>query len=188
MMTESKFVVVIALVLAICLTMVNHYTRPRVQAAQAAYATAQLQEVIEAANVQLEYQPGATIHPLQDVMDHTGRLEQVTAADGYNGNITFWLATIDEADGSKVVGVRVIHHQETPGLGDKLELAISDWVLGFNDQSLRTTRWDVKKYGGDFDQFSGATITPRAVVRRIAARLRELEVEHPTAGSEGSNG
>lgn len=175
MMAESRNIILIALLLGICLAIANHYAEPRVKAERETYAMAQLQEVIQSASVQLNYQADTTTHPLVDGMNRTGRLEQLIAADGYNGDITFWLATIDETTGSKVIGVRVIHHQETPGLGDKLELAVSDWVFDFNGKSLRNSKWDVEKYGGDFDQFSGATITPRAVVRRIASRLQELD-------------
>ena len=77
-------------------------------------------------------------------------------------------------DGS-VAGVRVVAHRETPGLGDKVELRKSAWVLGFNDRSLSNpglNRWSVKKEGGVFDQFTGATVTPMAV---ILATRRALE-------------
>ncbi|EJS91340.1 electron transport complex protein RnfG, partial [Pasteurella multocida subsp. multocida str. Anand1_cattle] len=61
-------------------------------------------------------------------------------------------------------------HQETPGLGDKIETRISDWILSFSQQQLRSDNladWAVKKDGGKFDQFAGATITPRAVVNQV---------------------
>jgi electron transport complex protein RnfG len=64
--------------------------------------------------------------------------------------------------------VRVLAHQETPGLGDAIDVARSNWILGFSGKSLGKPpleRWTVKKDGGGFDQFTGATITPRAVVR-----------------------
>ena len=77
------------------------------------------------------------------------------------------------ADG-KVLGARVLAHKETPGLGDKIEVAKGDWILAFDGLSLGNPppeRWAVKKDGGDFDQFSGATITPRAVVRALKGGL-----------------
>ena len=70
----------------------------------------------------------------------------------------------------EVLGVRVIEHHETPGLGDKIELRISDWILSFNNQPINNdnlSEWAVKKDGGKFDQFSGATITPRAIVNQV---------------------
>jgi len=76
-------------------------------------------------------------------------------------------------DGS-VAGVRVLSHSETPGLGDKVELKKSPWVLSFDGKSLGSppaARWKVKKDKGDFDQFTGATITPRAVVAQVARAL-----------------
>lgn len=91
----------------------------------------------------------------------------VTAPDGYNGDIRF-LAGIDAS--GKVLGVRIISHRETPGLGDPIEIERSDWILGFTDKSLdkpENAGWAVKRDGGEFDQFTGATISPRAVVRAV---------------------
>lgn len=91
----------------------------------------------------------------------------VTAPDGYNGDIRILIA-IDVS--GTVLGVRVISHRETPGLGDPIEIERSDWILSFNDKSLLNPRdegWAVKRDGGDFDQFTGATITPRAVVKAV---------------------
>lgn len=99
----------------------------------------------------------------------------VTAKDGYNGDIRL-LAGIN-SDGT-VLGVRVVSHRETPGLGDPIELAKSDWILGFNERSLGdpgTEGWAVKKDGGQFDQFTGATISPRAVVRAVQNTLLYFE-------------
>lgn len=90
-----------------------------------------------------------------------------TAPDGYSGNIELLVAI--NYDGS-VSGVRTIKHQETPGLGDKIELTKSDWILSFTNKKILNdsdTRWAVAKDGGMFDQFTGATITPRAVVGAV---------------------
>ncbi len=96
----------------------------------------------------------------------------VTAPDGYTGAIDLIVGV--NADGS-IAGVRALSHKETPGLGDKVDLKKSDWILGFNGRSLDNPElrgWAVKKDKGVFDQFTGATITPRAV---IAATLRALQ-------------
>jgi electron transport complex protein RnfG len=96
----------------------------------------------------------------------------VTAPDGYTGDIDLIVGV--NADGT-VAGVRALAHRETPGLGDKVDIKKSDWVLGFNGKSLENpppSGWAVKKDRGVFDQFTGATITPRAVV---AATLRALQ-------------
>ncbi len=91
---------------------------------------------------------------------------QATAPDGYNGDIKLLIGLA--VDGT-VLGVRVISHRETPGLGDKIERRVSDWVDGFRDRNANESqaRWRVKKDGGEFDQFTGATITPRAVVKAV---------------------
>ena len=90
-----------------------------------------------------------------------------TAPDGYNGNIELIVAI--KMDGT-ISGVRTLKHQETPGLGDKIEERKSDWINSFNElkvESSEDSRWAVIKDGGTFDQFTGATITPRAVVKAI---------------------
>lgn len=90
-----------------------------------------------------------------------------TAPDGYNGNIEI-LVAIDI--NGVVNGVRTVKHKETPGLGDKVELRKSDWTLSFNGKQIignTDSRWAVAKDGGMFDQFTGATITPRAVVNAV---------------------
>ncbi|WPL16028.1 Nitrogen fixation protein RnfG [Thiorhodovibrio winogradskyi] len=93
------------------------------------------------------------------------------AEPGYAGPIALMLGL--DAKG-RILGARVLAHTETPGLGDKIEVARDDWILGFDGLSLDDPppqRWAVKKDGGDFDQFSGATITPRAVVKAIRGGL-----------------
>ncbi|ALS97794.1 electron transport complex subunit RsxG [Lacimicrobium alkaliphilum] len=91
--------------------------------------------------------------------------------NGYSGNIRLIVGV--GADGI-ISGVRVLEHRETPGLGDKIERRISDWILSFDGKSLTDSNqksWAVRKDGGDFDQFTGATITPRAVVESVRKAL-----------------
>jgi len=93
------------------------------------------------------------------------------APDGYNGNIHMLVAV--NIDGS-VSGVRVLKHQETPGLGDKIEQRKSPWITSFSGKRVASdtdSRWAVAKDGGMFDQFTGATITPRAVVNAVKQTL-----------------
>lgn len=93
------------------------------------------------------------------------------APDGYNGTIKLLVAI--NLDGT-LAGVRVHQHRETPGLGDAIEIERSDWILDFKGKSLTNpvkTGWKVKRDGGDFDQFTGATITPRAVVKAVHKAL-----------------
>lgn len=96
----------------------------------------------------------------------------VIAPEGYSGAIRLLVAV--RTDGT-LAGVRVLSHKETPGLGDWIEREKSDWLLGFDGRSLRSPAepgWAVRKDGGVFDQFSGATITPRAVVAAVRDALR----------------
>jgi len=98
------------------------------------------------------------------------------APDGYSGPIQLLIGVY--ADGT-LAGVRVLAHKEKPGLGDAIEERRSPWILAFTGKSLTDPlpeKWKVKKDGGVFDQFTGATITPRAVVK---ATQRFLEyVQH----------
>jgi len=89
------------------------------------------------------------------------------APNGYNGSIHLLVGI--NADGT-LSGVRVVKHRETPGLGDVVSITHSNWILGFDNRSLSNPDakgWKVKRDGGVFDQFTGATITPRAVVKAI---------------------
>ena len=113
---------------------------------------------------------------------------QANAPDGYSGTISLLIGIM--ADGT-LSGVRVIQHKETPGLGDAIELAKSAWITSFNGKSLTNPSergWAVKKDQGEFDQFAGATITPRAVVKAVHKALQyfdhnqaELFAQLPTA-------
>ncbi len=93
------------------------------------------------------------------------------SARGYSGDIVVLMGV--DAEG-RTLGVRVVKHTETPGLGDKIELAKAKWILSFDGKSLTNLpveKWAVKKDGGVFDQFAGATITPRAVVKAVRGGL-----------------
>ena len=96
---------------------------------------------------------------------------ETTAPDGYSGKIHLVVGvTHTETGSAKVTGVRILEHKETPGLGDKIDLRISNWVLDFDNQIYSADiapNWAVKKDNGQFDQFTGATITPRAVVSAV---------------------
>ena len=93
------------------------------------------------------------------------------APDGYSGKIKLLVGVYKNGDLS---GVRVISHKETPGLGDKIDDRKSDWIKAFTGLSLNKPaieQWRVKKDGGQFDQFTGATITPRAVIKAVKNAL-----------------
>lgn len=93
------------------------------------------------------------------------------APDGYSGDIRLLVGIYE--DGT-LAGVRVTSHHETPGLGDLIDESRSGWILKFTGRSLKDPaeeQWKVKKDGGAFDQFTGATITPRAVVKAVRRTL-----------------
>lgn len=97
------------------------------------------------------------------------------APGGYNGKIHLLIGVY--RDGS-LVGVRAVKHQETPGLGDVIERQKSDWILGFDGKGLDNPsreQWAVMRDGGVFEQFTGATITPRAIVEAVKNTLLYYE-------------
>ena len=112
---------------------------------------------------------------------------KTVAPDGYSGNIELLIAI--NTDGS-VSGVRTLMHKETPGLGDKIERRKSDWIDSFSGKKVldeNDSRWAVIKDGGMFDQFTGATITPRAVVKTVRKTIEYFESNQERIFSTASN-
>lgn len=100
----------------------------------------------------------------------------IIAPDGYNGKIKILVGI---AFDGHLIGARVIQHKETPGLGDKIDIKKTAWILSFKGLSLfdyNSSKWKVRKDGGEFHQFTGATVTPRAVVTAIKKSLLYFDV------------
>lgn len=122
-------------------------------------------------------QPLATVRRARLRGQDAALVIDVVAPDGYAGAIGL-LVAVDRA--GRVLGVRITRHGETPGLGDDIEVQRSDWITRFTGRALGNpdpSRWAVRKDGGDFDQFAGATVTPRAVVAAVK-RCLELIARH----------
>ena len=134
-----------------------------------------VQPVPEQFWVTLGLKKGGNIHIARDQGQPVAAIIPAVTPDGYSGAISMIIGV--NFNGS-VAGVRVVDHRETPGLGDKVDLKKSDWILSFNGKSLvnpQASGWTVKKEGGDYDQFTGATITPRAVVKQVLKTLQYFE-------------
>ncbi len=159
---------------------VNQLTAPRISAQSQAQKLKVLKEVLPADHqddallahcLQLNAVEAFGVSPSRMYRTQVGQsavyVTETVAPDGYSGNISL-LAAI-RADGT-VLGVRTLAHKETPGLGDKIEIKRHPWILSFAGKAVESSddkRWAVKKDGGEFDQFTGATITPRAVVGAV---------------------
>lgn len=122
--------------------------------------------------------------------DPVAALFAVSARDGYAGPIRILLGV--GMDGV-VTGVRILRHRETPGLGDRIESARSDWVYQFDGRSLGNppvAKWAIRTDGGEFDQLTGASVTPRAVIKAIRDTLiyfdahRDELLSAPATGEE----
>ncbi|MCT2529865.1 electron transport complex subunit RsxG [SAR92 clade bacterium H921] len=179
---------IFALITAIILASTDSLTRDKIAESERQAAQRKLLEIIPIErhdnDLLMDVQPipqrfwaklglkkGGDIHiARRDGMPVAAIIPAITP-DGYSGNIAMIIGiNFDDT----IAGVRVTEHRETPGLGDKVDLKKSDWILDFNGKSLvnpEASAWDVKKNGGAYDQFTGATITPRAVINQIAVTL-----------------
>lgn len=178
---NSKVLALFAIACTATVGLVNELTKERIYFQQQKQLLSTLNTIIEAERYNNELTLDCakiTDHALGSDKQQTIYLARLNstpvaaaitavAPDGYNGNIKLIIAI--NVDGS-INGVRTLLHQETPGLGDKIELAKSDWITNFAGKKLMSendSRWAVAKDGGMFDQFTGATITPRAVVKAV---------------------
>lgn len=171
---------------------IGHSTEERIRENERATLLKQLREIVPADRYNndlvsdvIQINNPALLGSNKDMNIYRARLDDkpvatiltAIAPDGYSGAIHLLVGIY--TDGS-VAGVRVVKHKETPGLGDAIEAKRSDWILNFNDKSLTNPnpkQWAVKKDGGDFDSFTGATITPRAVVKATRKALEFFEAE-----------
>ncbi len=111
------------------------------------------------------------IYRMRHNQQNYGVFFTTTAPDGYAGKIKLLVGVYNNGT---IAGVRVTEHQETPGLGDKIEIEKSNWIEQFKNLSLTNKdekAWKVKKDGGEFDALTGATITPRAIIKAVHQSL-----------------
>jgi len=178
-----------AIVTVGAVTLLQQFTAERIQASERAAQLRALNEILPRGSYdnQLLDSSIEVHHPLlgtrQPLPAYVARkngepaavILQAIAPDGYSGAIHLLIGVL--ADG-RIAGVRVVRHRETPGLGDKIELAKSQWIRSFENRSLTdptSSGWAVKKDRGEFDQFAGATITPRAVVGAVHRALQYFD-------------
>jgi electron transport complex protein RnfG len=199
---------ILAVLAAICTALVaitHSTTAPRIAANAQAYLEQSLQPVLEG----LEYDgklsestviiepphelPGSkpvTVYRVYADGAPVAALFIVTAKDGFSGPIKLLVGIA--ADG-EISGVRVLEHRETPGLGDLIESSKSDWIEQFRKRSLADPDrelWSIKRDGGVYDQLTGASITPRSVIKAIKETLLYFEANREMVfadtGNEGS--
>ena len=184
---------ILAALATICTAVValtHSTTAPRIAANEQAFLEASLQPVLggvaydgKLSESTIEIQPphelpgksAVTVYRVYADSSPVAALFVVTAMDGFSGPIKMLIGI--GANGA-ITGTRVLQHRETPGLGDLIEESKSDWILQFSDKSLENPdrqMWAIKRDGGTFDQFSGASITPRSVVNAVKQTLLYFE-------------
>jgi len=168
-----------ALIFIFLLAFTYEQTRERIAIQEQLRLEAQLKEILVAGSYDNE--PATDVREIEGEKRtvYRARLQgqpvaalfKTVAKDGYSGSIYLLVGIKPNGE---LLGVRALAHRETPGLGDEIDLRRSDWVLDFNGRSLQNPMpngWAVKKDGGVFDAFTGATITPRAVVGEVKKTL-----------------
>ena len=193
------FVIILAVGVAASLSALNEHTSTRIDANLRAWEMRQIQELLPAGSYDNDLfdelfwvnanDPDAQLlgrgerHYICKAKfggEARAAILQVTASGGYSGPIDLMIAVY--MDGS-LAGVRVTQHRETPGLGDLIEAEKSDWIHQFAGARYtedQEQRWQVKKDGGDFDQITGATVSPRAVVSAVKDALIFFERNRET--------
>ncbi len=184
---------ILGVLAALCTALVaftHRYTAPLIEANEQAYLEQSLRPVLGGIEYQDELSksllvldlphdlPGneaASIYRIYADGEPAAALFIVSARQGFAGPIRLLIGV--KVDGS-ITSVRVLKHKETPGLGDLIESSKSDWLLQFDLTSLASPvadRWLIKRDGGDFDQLTGASITPRAIIKAIKETLFYFE-------------
>ena len=192
LLRDGRFLLAVGLVTTAMLAATNELTRDRIADQERAARQAVLLELIDApasyydneplddsfeiAAASLGYDEPRRAYRMRRGGEVRLLILPVVAPDGYSGAIDLLVGV---ASDGRISGARVTKHRETPGLGDKVELRKSPWILGFDDKSLNDpppARWTVRRDGGAFDQFTGATVTPRAVISAIRRVLEYVEL------------
>ena len=184
------------------LAIVHHTTKAPISKAEAAVRMSLFGQILPAdlydndlLQDAIKQLAGGDLGNRDETMIHRARLKgepaavilEATAPDGYSGDIKLLVAITSTGE---ILGVRVLAHKETPGLGDYIDIAHSNWIKNFDAQSLAKTNddaWFVKKDGGQFDFTTGATITPRAVVKAVHKVLKFYQT-HQRAIFETASG
>lgn len=195
-LTPGGMLAAFALLAAVLLSAVFNFTRPQVALNERNALLQQLNQLVSpehydndllAQPYEFPEEAFASFNSADPIKVYRATLQDqpvaalfiTTAPNGYSGRIRLVVAVNND---QTLAGVRVLAHKETPGLGDKVEVDKSDWIHGFQAKSLSNpteAAWAVRKDGGEFDQFTGATITPRAIVQSVKNVLLWSQQHYP---------
>lgn len=175
---QTGLLALVGLLTSAALTLANQSTQAPIEASNKRDLQDSLAQVLPAGSFDNNLIASTLIRPAPEgprtvyIAKKAGQITGLVfegSAKGYAGPIRLVMG-VDPT--GKVLGVRVLSHAETPGLGDKIDAQKNPWIHSFVGKALDNAKWGVKKDGGEFDQFAGATITPRSVVKVVHEGLQ----------------
>mgnify|MGYP002631946781 CR=1 FL=1 len=159
---KSARPILFSFICAVLLASAYELSRDTIESNQQAYRVTVLERMMGDAGLSFTEQPGGFIVYQGD--ERYGTIYQTSTQQGYNGEIGLFVAVTDKPS---IIRLRVLNHMETPGLGDKIDRSVSNWVDRFDGMSIdpaNEKNWRLRQDGGSFDGMSGATITSRALL------------------------
>lgn len=153
---------------------VFHNTQIKIEESRSAFEKMILEEMSASTGENLNYVPleQPSSYLIMQADKHLGTIIPAITEDGYSGTIRLLVALSQDGE---IINIRVTDHYETPGLGDRIETIKSPWSKQFSGRRLNQTIWEVKKWGGDFDALTGATISSRAVISAVENSLQQWQ-------------
>ena len=195
----------LALVATLCAAIVAvtyQLTADRITANQRQYLAESLKPAL--AGIEYDNDLSNSVQAISAPGELPGRGEATLYLATYSGTPAAWLFVVEALDGYSgpirlligiaphggITAVRVLEHRETPGLGDGIDIARSRWIEQFSGRSLTNPDppgWNIRRDGGEFDQFTGASVTPRAVVRAVSQTLAFFAAHRETLPQPGDS-
>jgi Na+-translocating ferredoxin:NAD+ oxidoreductase subunit G len=185
-LAKRYFILILVLIgVIVSVALIAAFSRERIAANERAWFVAHLDALIPAALRDNDLYADAIMVSDAELLGTTptliyrarrsntpvGAIIAATAPDGYGGPIELLIAV--DYQGA-VLGVDVLRHTETQGIGDGFAPHRSQWLQKLMGRSLsnpQPKQWTIRKDGGEFDQFTGASVTPRAILKAVRQAL-----------------
>ncbi len=165
MLRLSSALLIVALCCALTLAVIYYNTAPRIEAQKQISLERSLKSVLEASKYE-KYENGMVYY---EAYDKEGILKGwclPLSAKGYGGEINL-LVGLDSQE--KITGVKVLEHQETPGLGSQIndleyQQTESAFLKQFKGKMFEDIFLVKEESEDNIQAITGATISSRAVI------------------------